>query len=212
MNIIFINENSQASKNSLIFQELESFSEESNHNVFNFGQKNEDDGYLTYVHLGIMASILLNSKAADFIITGCGTGQGALLSLNSHPGVFCGYCIDPSDAYLFSQINNGNALSLPFAKGFGWGAELNLRYILEKAFPKNMGGGYPIERRDVQMKNVTILSNLKNTISLPFMDSLKVIDEELLHEIFKRDDFVNFILANSKIKELNDFILSKKKN
>jgi ribose 5-phosphate isomerase B len=77
---------------------------------------------------------LLNSKSVDFVIAGCGTGQSALMSLNSYPGVACGYCVDPADAYLFAQINNGNALALPFAKGFGWGAELNIRYIFEKAF------------------------------------------------------------------------------
>lgn len=49
--------------------------------------------------------------------------------------VICGYCIDPADAFLFAQINNGNALSLPFAKGFGWGAELNVRFIFEKRLP-----------------------------------------------------------------------------
>ncbi len=45
----------------------------------------ENDHHLTYIHLGIMASILLNSKAVDFVVTGCGTGQGALMSLNIHP-------------------------------------------------------------------------------------------------------------------------------
>ncbi len=75
----------------------------------------EHDHHLTYIHLGIMASILLNSKAVDFVVTGCGTG-GALMSLNIHPGVVCGYCIDPADAFLFAQINNGNALSLPLPK------------------------------------------------------------------------------------------------
>lgn len=54
------------------------------------------------------------------------------MALNTFPGVTCGYCIEPTDAYLFAQVNNGNALSLPFAKGFGWGAELNMRYILKK--------------------------------------------------------------------------------
>lgn len=43
------------------------------------------------------------------------------MALNTFPGVTCGYCIEPTDAYLFAQVNNGNALSLPFAKGFGWG-------------------------------------------------------------------------------------------
>ncbi len=46
-------------------------------------------------------------------------GQGALMSLNIHPCVICGYCIDPADAFLLAQIKR-YALSLPFAKGFGW--------------------------------------------------------------------------------------------
>ena len=74
-----------------------------------------------------MVSLLLsflNSGAADFVVTGCGTGEGAMLALNSFPGVICGHVVDPSDAYMFMQINDGNAIALPFAKGFGWGAEL----------------------------------------------------------------------------------------
>lgn len=63
----------------------------------------ENDHHLTYIHLGIMASILLNSKAVDFVVTGCGTGQRALMSLNIHPGVVCGYCMNPADAFLFAK-------------------------------------------------------------------------------------------------------------
>ena len=50
------------------------------------------------------------------------------MSLNIHPGVICGYCIDPADAFLFAQINNGNALSA-FAKGFGWGRTERTLYL-----------------------------------------------------------------------------------
>ena len=63
------------------------------------------------------------------------------MSLNAYPGVVCGYCIEPSDAYLFLQINNGNALSIPYAKGFGWGGELNIHTIFEKAFGSPKGHG-----------------------------------------------------------------------
>ncbi len=44
----------------------------------------DNDHRLTYIHLGIIASLLLNSKAVDFVVSGCGTGQGALMSLNAH--------------------------------------------------------------------------------------------------------------------------------
>lgn len=55
---------------------------------FNVGMCDENDHHLTYIHLGIMASILLNANAVDFVVTGCGTGQGALMSLNIHPVSF----------------------------------------------------------------------------------------------------------------------------
>ena len=45
-----------------------------------------------------------------------------MLACNAFPGVLCGHIVDPSDAYMFAQINDGNAIALPFAKGFGWGA------------------------------------------------------------------------------------------
>jgi Ribose 5-phosphate isomerase RpiB len=134
MKIALMNEFSQAAKNPIILNELKNATEKHGHTVFNVGMDGDNDKKLTYVHLGIISAILLNSKAVDFVITGCGTGQGALMALNAFPGVNCGYCIEPTDAYLFAQVNNGNALSLAFAKGFGWGAELNARYIFEKAF------------------------------------------------------------------------------
>ena len=74
----------------------------------------DDKAQLTYVQCGILAAILLNSGAADFVVTGCGTGEGAMLALNSFPGVLCGHIVDPSDAFMFSQINAGNAVALPF--------------------------------------------------------------------------------------------------
>ena len=62
-----------------------------------------------------------------------------MLALNSFPGVICGHVEDPVDAYTFAHVNDGNAVALPFAKGFGWGGELNLEYIFEKLFGYNIG-------------------------------------------------------------------------
>lgn len=48
------------------------------HTVDNYGMYGiEGENNLTYVQNGILAAILLNSKAADYVVTGCGTGQGA---------------------------------------------------------------------------------------------------------------------------------------
>lgn len=102
------------------------------HEVFNYGMCGaEDPNSLTYVQNGILAAVLLNSGAADFVITGCGTGEGAMLACNSFPKVLCGHIESPLDAYLFSQVNDGNCVALPFAENFGWGGELNLQYTLK---------------------------------------------------------------------------------
>ncbi|HBZ15641.1 RpiB/LacA/LacB family sugar-phosphate isomerase [Pantoea sp. NPDC088449] len=181
MKIALMMENSQAAKNATVLKELQSVAQPLGHQVFNVGMSDEQDHHLTYIHLGIMANVLLNSKAVDFVVAGCGTGQGALMSLNLHPGVVCGYCIDPADAYLFAQINNGNALSLPFAKGFGWGAELNLRFIFEKAFTGEKGLGYPPERKAPQVRNAGLLNEVKAALLKEnTLDALRAIDPELV--------------------------------
>ena len=147
MKIALINENSQAAKNALVYETLKKVVEPMGHEVFNYGMYAADDAaQLTYVQNGILAAILLNSGAADFVVTGCGTGEGAMLALNSFPGVICGHVADPLDAYTFAHINDGNAVSLPFALNFGWGGELKLQYIFEKLFGFGHGQGYPKER------------------------------------------------------------------
>nr|VUD23747.1 Putative sugar phosphate isomerase [Salmonella sp. NCTC 7297] len=70
MKIALMMENSQASKNAIIFNELSAVANEKGFPVFNVGMCDENDHHLTYIHLGIMASILLNSKAVDFVVTG----------------------------------------------------------------------------------------------------------------------------------------------
>ena len=116
MKIALINENSQAAKNSMIESVLKEVVTPMGHEVVNYGMYAADDeAQLTYVQVGLLTAILLNSGAADFVITGCGTGEGAMLACNSFPGVLCGHVVDPSDAYMFSQINAGNAPAFPFA-------------------------------------------------------------------------------------------------
>lgn len=207
MKIALMMENSQAAKNSIVLNELNTVAETHGYSVHNVGMCDENDHHLTYIHLGIMASILLNSKAVDFVITGCGTGQGALMSLNIHPGVVCGYCIEPTDAFLFSQINNGNALALPFAKGFGWAAELNIRYIFEKAFSGERGQGYPQERREPQVRNAGILNQVKTAVAKEnYLDTLRAIDPELVKTAVSGERFQKCLFENGQNKDIEQFV------
>ena len=207
MNIALMMENSQAGKNALVLEQLQAVAADNHDAVFNVGMSDEKDHHLTYIHLGIMASILLNAEAVDFVITGCGTGQGAMMSLNAHPGVVCGYCIEPADAFLFAQVNNGNALALPFAKGFGWGAELNIRYIFEKAFTGRRGEGYPVDRKEPQVRNAGILNQVKRAVSKDnYLDTLRAIEPELLKTAVSGARFQECLFSQGKKAEIVAFV------
>ncbi len=194
MKIALLNEFSQAPKNAIILNEIKKVVEPMGHTVYNTAMEKPlvdqdvpeaytaENPRLTYLHLGIQAALLLNSGAADFVITGCGTGQGALMSLNMYPGVVCGYCIEPTDAYLFLQINNGNALSIPYAKGFGWGGELNLNTIFTRAFGSPKGMGYPEGRKESQNRNAQLLFDVKAQVAKPLIEALRAIDPKMVRE------------------------------
>lgn len=209
MKIALINENSQAGKNELIFETLKKVVEPKGHEVFNYGMYSaEDKAQLTYVQNGILAAILLNSGAADYVITGCGTGEGAMLACNSFPGVICGHVVDPSDAYMFAQINDGNAIALPFAKGFGWGAELNLEYIFEKLFQGESGKGYPKERVVPEQRNKKILDEVRKVAFKDIITVLKEIDGELLKGAVSTKKFKEYFFPNCKCDKMKEFITS----
>ena len=207
MKIALINENSQAAKNSLIEASLKKVVIPMGHEVFNYGMYSaEDKTQLTYVQAGLLTALLINSGAADFVITGCGTGEGAMLAANIYPNVLCGHVVDPSDAYMFAQINDGNAISMPFAKGFGWGAELNLEYIFEKLFAGESGQGYPKERVIPEQRNKKILDEIKKVTHVDMMTILKNIDQTFLKETISGERFQELFFANCKNEEMANYI------
>ena len=208
MRIALINENSQAAKNDMIYSTLKKVADSKGFEVDNYGMYSADDkAQLTYVQNGILAAILLNSGAADFVVTGCGTGEGAMLALNSFPGVICGHVVDPSDAYMFMQINDGNAIALPFAKGFGCGAELNLTYIFEKLFEDEPGGGYPKERVVPEQRNKKILDEVRKVaFKDSLIDILKNLDQDLVKGAVAGEKFQELFFANCKCDKLAEYV------
>ena len=207
MKIALINENSQAAKNSMIEAALKGVVEPMGHEVVNYGMYSADDeAQLTYVQCGLLAAILLNSGAVDFVVTGCGTGEGATLALNAFPGVLCGHVVDPSDGYMFAQINDGNAIAMPFAKGFGWGAELNLKYTFEKLFGCEPGNGYPPERVVPEQRNKKILDEVKKITHTDMMTILKNIDQDFLKATVSGAKFKELFFDSCKCPEIKEYI------
>ena len=209
MKIALINENSQAAKNSLIEETLRKVVEPMGHTVVNYGMYAADDAcQLTYVQCGLLASILLSTGAADYVVTGCGTGEGAMLACNSFPGVICGHLVDPSDGYMFAQINDGNCVALPFAKDFGWGAELKLEMIFRQLFGFGHGNGYPKERVVPEQRNKKILDGVKALTYRPLLDILKDLDRDFVKGTIGGAHFAELFYPNCKDEAIAAFLKS----
>ncbi len=209
MKIALINENSQASKNSMIEAALRKVVEPMGHTVDNYGMYAADDAcQLTYVQCGLLASILLNTGAADYVVTGCGTGEGAMLACNSFPGVICGHLVDPSDGYMFAQINDGNCVALPFAKDFGWGAELKLAMIFQQLFGFGHGQGYPKERVVPEQRNKRILDQVKTVTYRPLTEILRDIDQDFLRETVSGERFAELFYPQCKDEAIAQILRS----
>jgi ribose 5-phosphate isomerase RpiB len=189
MRIAVINETSAADKNADIRAALEG----RGHEIINAGMtKNGAKPELLYTHTGLMSAILLNLKRVDFVVGGCGTGQGYLNSVMQYPGVFCGHILTPLDAWLFTQINGGNCISLALNQGYGWAGDVNLQFIFDRIFSVERGAGYPAHRKEPQR-----IARLK-------LEQISTLTHRSLAEIIELlpDDVVLPAIAYPGMKEL----------
>ena len=190
MRIAVINEVSARDKNKFILDALKQIDAE----VYNIGMnESADKPELTYIHTGLMAGLSLATGAADFVVGGCGTGQGFLLSAMQYPGVFCGHITNPLDAWLFSQINGGNCVSLALNKGFGWAGDIELKYIFEKLFSGEPGQGYPPARSESQRESRSILKGINLAAHRDFSEILKSINKAILNTVLNYPVFMEFL-------------------
>ena len=140
------------------------------------------------------------------MVTGCGTGEGAMLACNSFPGVLCGHLVDPSDGFMFAQINDGNCVAIPFAKDFGWGAELKLEMIFQHLFGFGHGNGYPKERVVPEQRNKKILDGVKALTYRPLIDILKDLDADFVRATIAGKRFAELFYPNCKDEAIADFL------
>jgi ribose 5-phosphate isomerase RpiB len=139
-----------------------------------------DQPELTYINTGFLAALLLNTGRADFIVAGCGTGQGFEVSVSQYPGVVCGHLVSPLDAYLYARINGGNCASLPLNQGYGWGADVNLRLLFDQLFTPERATGYPPHRSDSQRKSRDILQRISDNTHRTMAEIVSTLPPEVV--------------------------------
>jgi ribose 5-phosphate isomerase RpiB len=197
MRIAVINEFSACAKNGDILAAIEASVPGAQ--IMNAGMSEPgQEPQLTYIHTGLLAGILLGAGWCDFVVGGCGTGQGFAVSAMQYPGVFCGLILEPLDAWLFSQINGGNCVSLALNKGYGWAGDINLKYIFEKLFCDPVGGGYPVVRAESQAQSRARLQTLSEKAHRPLAEILEDIPDEIWAPILRHRPFMDIVNQNEQ--------------
>lgn len=163
---------------------------------------------LNYLHTGLIAALALNLGMADFVVGGCGTGQGFAISAMQYPGVYCGLLRDALDAWLFRRINSGNCVSLPLNQGYGWAAEQNLRLLFTQLFDGTAQTGFPAERAELQQTLRRSLRDVSGITHRPFENILHSLPVAITGTVFGNTTFTDR-LGTAKPGRLLAFIQSE---
>lgn len=202
MKIAVIQASSQKSKNEMLYQCVKRIADKKGWEAVNFGIFREEDVSYSYIQTAFHISMLLESGAVDFVVTGCSSGQGMMLACNSLPGVLCGYVENPSDAYLFGRINDGNAVSYPLGLNFGWAGEINLQSTLEKLFMEPFGTGYPKEDAARKQKDTRMLKDIWRISKKSLAQILPELDREFVLSALERENVYDYVVQHGKDMEL----------
>lgn len=168
MRIAVIQASSQAEKHAMLLAYTRQYAP--GHEVISLGCTPDEEQRYSYIEIALLAGLLLASHAVELVITGCSSGQGMMLACNSMPGMLCGYAPSPRDAWLFAQINDGNALSLPLGEEYTYQGEDNLRATLEALFSEPFGRGYPRSEAERKKRDTLLLKRLRSLSQKSFTD------------------------------------------
>lgn len=208
MRIAVIQASSQAAKNELIYSAVKKYA--AGAEVINFGCFGNEDNKYSYIEISVLVGLLLSSNSVDLVVTGCSSGQGMMLACNNMPGVLCGYIPTPMDAYLFAQINDGNAVSLPLGEEYTWAGEENLDKTIAKLFSEPFGQGYPKSEAKRKLEDTRLLKNIRSSSQIKMTELLKTLEKPLLYKVLSKKDVVEYVLENGRDEELSLLIKSIK--
>ena len=184
MKIAVVQASSQISKNNVLYSYTKKYAK--GDDVINFGCFSDDEEKYSYIEISILIGMLIDENIVDFVVTGCSSGQGMMLACNSMPGVLCGYAPTPKDAYLFAQINNGNAISLPLGEQYTYTGEKNLEMTLKALFSEPFGGGYPASEAQRKIADSKMVKEIRAKSQREFKEFLSEIDPLLIEKLNRK--------------------------
>ena len=204
MKIGLIIETSQMFRMPEVEKELRRAAERYGHEVFNYSNNT------TYAKNGLLGAVLLNSGAVDMVVTGCGTGVGAIVAANSFQGVQCGFVADPCDAQMVRELNLSNSVSMPFSKDFGNEGILNLRFcfdVLLRPMQFPMSITPDVRTGCEEMKKE--MDDLKAVCQTPIKEVLEKLPDAYVREALDSETFRSSFYQNCKDHELAEMVRRK---
>ena len=126
----------------------------------------------------------------------------------AYRGSLCGYVSNPSDAYLFGRINDGNAISYPLGLNFGWAAEINLQSTLDRLFDEPFGVGYPKEQAARKKQDTVMLKKINVATKKELTEVLPLLDQVFVMSVLQRDCVYQYVIQNSKNTCLKEMLQS----
>ena len=204
MKIGVIQASSQAEKNELIFSAVSRYAPKGSQ-IFNFGCTADEQQKYSYIEVSVLVGLLLASGSVDFVVTGCSSGQGMMLACNNMPGVLCAYAPTPKDAYLFAQINNGNAISLPLGEDYTFSGAQNLENTVKELFSEPFGQGWPKSEADRKRKDTELLKSIREKSQVSMTEFFGRLDDSITQKILQKRDVIGHILRYGK-KDIADLI------
>jgi len=119
----------------------------------------------------------------DFVVGGCSTGQGFMNSVLQYPNISCGHIMTALDAWLFTQINGGNCISLTLNLGYGWASDENLFTIFDRLLCVESAAGYPAHRKEPQRIGREQFENISRATHVSFAEVLQRLPEEFVGKV-----------------------------
>lgn len=78
--------------------------------------------------------------------------------------------------------------------------------MFEKAFEGERGQGYPVERREPQVRNAGILNQVKTAVAKDYLDTLRSIDPELVKTAVSGERFQQCFFDNCQDDEIRAYV------
>ena len=204
LKIGLIVETSQLFRMPVIEEELRRAAERYGHEVFNYTNDT------TYAKNGLLGAVLLNSGAVDLVVTGCGTGVGAIVAANSFIGVQCGFVADPCDAQMVRELNLSNAVAMPFSKDFGNEGILNLRFCFDVLLrPMQVPMYITPETRKGCEEMKQEMDDLKGVCQTPIAEVIRELDAAYVREALDSPTFQMCFFENCRDPQLAELIREK---